>query len=62
MVRCGNLRGGRGPAQRAVVAEGVFVMIPEQEALVASAAGQERYARGVVRGIAAFLAERAREP
>jgi N-acetylmuramoyl-L-alanine amidase len=46
----------------AALTEGAFLMIPEQEALLASAAGQERYARAVVRGIAAFLEERAREP
>ncbi len=46
----------------AALTEAAFMMIPEQEALLASPAGQERYARGVVRGIAAFLEERAREP
>ena len=31
------------------------MMIPEQEALLASDAGQWRYARGVARGIAEYL-------
>ena len=42
--------------------EGVFIMMPEQERLLASEQGQWRYARGLVAGIAAFLAERAAEP
>jgi N-acetylmuramoyl-L-alanine amidase len=42
--------------------EGVFIMMPEQEALLASEEGQWRYARGVVEGIRAFLEERARHP
>ncbi len=46
----------------AALTEGLFVMLPEQEALLASDEGQWRYARGVVRGIEAFLRERAREP
>jgi N-acetylmuramoyl-L-alanine amidase len=46
----------------AALTEGLFIMLPEQEALLASDEGQWRYARGVVRGIEAFLRERAREP
>jgi len=42
--------------------EGVFIMLPEQERLLAGADGQWRYARGIVRGIEAFLALRAAEP
>jgi N-acetylmuramoyl-L-alanine amidase len=45
----------------AALTEGVFIMMPEQEALLASEAGQWRYARGVVEGIAAFLRRRARD-
>lgn len=41
--------------------EGLFLMIPEQEALLASAEGQWRYARGLVNGIRAFLRARARD-
>jgi N-acetylmuramoyl-L-alanine amidase len=40
--------------------EGLFMMIPEQEALLASEAGQWRYARGVARGIEEFLRHVAR--
>jgi len=40
--------------------EGVFRMIPEQEALLATPEGQLRYARGVARGIEDFLREFAR--
>src|SRR5213079_1962254 len=42
--------------------EALFIIIPEQEALLASDDGHWRYARGVARGIEAFLRERAREP
>jgi len=46
----------------AALTEGLFIMLPEQEALLRSEEGQGRYARGVVRGIEVFLGERAREP
>jgi hypothetical protein len=36
--------------------------MPDQERLLAGEQGQWRYARGVVRGIEAFLAERAARP
>ena len=39
----------------AALTEGGFMMMPDQEALLASEAGQWRYARGVVRGIEDFL-------
>lgn len=42
--------------------EGLFMMIPEQEATLGSEDGQWRYARGVAKGIEAFLRDRAREP
>jgi N-acetylmuramoyl-L-alanine amidase len=37
--------------------EGLFIMLPDQEAVLASEAGQHRYARGVVEGVEAFLAD-----
>jgi N-acetylmuramoyl-L-alanine amidase len=40
--------------------EGLFMMIPEQEAILASPDGRLRYARGVARGIEDFLREVAR--
>src|SRR3989442_8553321 len=46
----------------AALTEGLFIMLPEQEALLGSEDGQWRYARGVVSGIENFLQERAREP
>jgi N-acetylmuramoyl-L-alanine amidase len=46
----------------AALTEGLFIMLPDQEAMLLSDAGRARYARGLVRGIAAFFAERAREP
>ncbi|HYT05370.1 MAG TPA: N-acetylmuramoyl-L-alanine amidase [Gemmatimonadales bacterium] len=46
----------------AALTEALFIMIPEQEAMLASEDGQWRYARGLVRGIERFLRDRAREP
>jgi len=40
----------------AALTEGLFIMVPDQEAMLASPAGQERYARGIVDGITSFLA------
>lgn len=56
----GDLALARPTWMPAVLAEGLFMMIPEQEAVLASEEGQWRYARGVVEGIEAFLRERAR--
>ena len=44
----------------AALTEAAFIIIPEQETLLASDDGQWRYARGVAAGIEAFLRERAR--
>jgi N-acetylmuramoyl-L-alanine amidase len=46
----------------AALTEGLFIMLPEQEAMLANEDGQWRYARGVARGIENFLRERAKEP
>ena len=46
----------------AALTEGLFIMMPEQEALLRSEEGQWRYARGILRGIESFLRQRAREP
>jgi N-acetylmuramoyl-L-alanine amidase len=42
--------------------EALFIMIPDQEVVLASEAGQWRYARGVTRGIEHFLRDRGRDP
>ena len=42
----------------AILTEGLFIMLPEQEAALRSDRGQALYARGVFRGIEAFLKER----
>lgn len=54
----GDLALARPTWMPAVLAEGLFMMIPEQEAVLASADGQLRYARGIVEGIAEFLRSR----
>src|SRR5438067_838946 len=46
----------------AALTEGLFIMLPEQEAMLASEEGQLRYARGITRGIEDFLRQRATEP
>jgi len=47
----------RDPWMPSALTEGLFMMIPEQEAMLASDAGQWRYARGLADGIEAFLRE-----
>jgi N-acetylmuramoyl-L-alanine amidase len=42
----------------AILTEGLFIMLPEQEAALRSDKGQALYARGVFRGIEAFLKAR----
>jgi len=51
----GNLALVRPTWMPSVLTEGLFMMIPEQETVLASEEGQWRYARGVVEGIASFL-------
>lgn len=43
----------------AILAEGLFIMLPDQEAALRSDAGQMRYARGVFDGLKQFLRARA---
>jgi N-acetylmuramoyl-L-alanine amidase len=45
-----------------VLVEGMFMILPEQEAALRSSPGRQRYARGVYDGIRAFLHDRARNP
>ncbi len=56
----GDLALVRATWMPAILTEGLFMMVPEQEAVLGSDAGQWRYARGIMRGIEAFLAARAR--
>jgi N-acetylmuramoyl-L-alanine amidase len=39
----------------AILTEGLFMMVPDQEAILLSAAGQRLYAEGLVEGTQAFL-------
>ncbi len=55
----GNLALVRPTWMPAILTEGLFMMIPEQEAALVSEEGQRRYARGIVEGIAAYLRGRA---
>jgi N-acetylmuramoyl-L-alanine amidase len=49
----------REPWIPSALTEGLFIMLPAQEAALAEEDGQWRYARGIARGIEAFLRERA---
>jgi N-acetylmuramoyl-L-alanine amidase len=49
----------RNPWMPSALTEGLFLMLPEQEALLASEAGQWSYARAIVDGVGDFLREQA---
>ncbi len=55
----GDLALARPTWMPAVLVEGLFMMLPDQEAVLASRDGQRRYARGLVAGLARFLGSRA---
>lgn len=52
----------RATWQPAVLCEGLYMIVPDQEAALRSAAGQEAYARGVFEGIVAFMKSVNRSP
>ncbi|HEX9727780.1 MAG TPA: N-acetylmuramoyl-L-alanine amidase [Gemmatimonadales bacterium] len=56
----GDLALARPTWMPAILTEGLYMMVPEQEAVLVSVAGQRRYARGVVEGLTDFLTARAR--
>jgi N-acetylmuramoyl-L-alanine amidase len=45
----------------AILTEGLYMMVPEQEAMLRSEEGRRRYARGVFDGVREFLRDRARD-
>jgi N-acetylmuramoyl-L-alanine amidase len=45
----------------AVLSEGMFIILPDQETVLRSGQGQQRYADGVVEGLRAFLDKRAED-
>ena len=55
-VARGDLAMVRPTWQPSILTEGVHLIVPEQEAALRTAEGQDRYARGVLEGIHAFLA------
>jgi N-acetylmuramoyl-L-alanine amidase len=61
-VSRGDLAMVRTPWMPAVLCEGMYVILPEQESLLRSARGQAQYARGVFDGIDRFLRSRAARP
>lgn len=60
-VARGDLAMVRPTWMPAVLTEGLFMIVPDQEAALRSREGQRRYALGVFDGIRQFLRERARE-
>jgi N-acetylmuramoyl-L-alanine amidase len=58
----GDLAMARTTWMPAVLTEGLFMSVPEQEAALRSPRGRRLYAEGVVEGIRRFLRERALEP
>ncbi|MFN2570832.1 MAG: N-acetylmuramoyl-L-alanine amidase [Gemmatimonadales bacterium] len=50
----------RNPWMPSALTEGLFMMLPDQEAMLASPEGQLRYARGIAKGIEDFLREMGR--
>lgn len=59
-VAWGNLAVARESWLPAVLTEGAFMMIPAHEAALRTEEFQDRYARGVLDGLTAFLRQRAR--
>ena len=57
----GDLALVRGTWMPSVLTEGLFMMLPDQEAALRSAAGQRRYAQAVFEGLRGYLEERARD-
>jgi N-acetylmuramoyl-L-alanine amidase len=56
----GDLALARPTWMPAILTEGLFMMVPEQEAVLISPEGQHRYAQALVEGTRAFLEEWAR--
>lgn len=54
-VARGDLALARPPGMPAVLVEGMFLIVPEQEAALRTAEGQDRYARAVFEGLRRFL-------
>jgi len=50
----------RDPWFPSALTEGLFMMLPDQEAMLASPEGRMRYARGLAKGIEDFFREAAR--
>ncbi len=61
-VARGDLALVRGTWMPSILTEGMFMMLPEHEAALASPAGRRAYAEAVFEGIQAFLREVARGP
>ena len=57
-----NIALGRQTWMPSVLTEGLFVIMPEQEAAMRSAEGRELYARGIVEGLERFFRSAGQRP
>jgi N-acetylmuramoyl-L-alanine amidase len=57
----GDLALVRGTWMPSILTEGLFMMLPDQEAALRSVEGRRRYAQGVVDGLREYLRDRARD-
>jgi len=57
----GDLALVRGTWMPSILTEGLFMMLPDQEAALQSVEGRRRYAQGVVDGLRDYLRDRARD-
>ena len=57
-----NLAVARGTWMPSILTEGAFVIMPDQEAALRTAAYQEAYATAIVRGLESYFASLARQP
>ncbi len=60
-IHYGNFAVIRGTWMPSVLAEGAFIMMPDQEAAMRTAEYQEQYARGIVRGLEDYFRTFARQ-
>jgi N-acetylmuramoyl-L-alanine amidase len=61
-VKFGNLAVVRGTWMPSILTEGAFIIMPDQEAAIRTAAYQEAYATAIVRGLEAYFASLAHKP
>jgi N-acetylmuramoyl-L-alanine amidase len=61
-VRFQNIAVARGTWMPSILTEGAFIIMPDQEAALRTAAYQEAYARGILKGLESYFASLAQTP